>query len=97
MLESALVVLRPTPADWEALCESPPIRSSGKCIRRMTSGRNRCSRAYFDAGIASGRALTIDRATGTVINKSRFDNWDKRPARSNQLDPIWPAPIGRRL
>ena len=33
-------------------------------------------RAYFDAGLASGGAVTIlDRASGAVIGASRFDHW----------------------
>lgn len=32
--------------------------------------------AFFDAGLASGGALTIlDRASGAVIGSSRYDNW----------------------
>ncbi|WP_245858212.1 GNAT family N-acetyltransferase [Sphingomonas guangdongensis] len=44
-------------------------------------------RAYFEAGIASGGALTIiDRAGDTVIGSSRFDNWN---ADADEIEIGW--------
>ncbi|OSZ69787.1 GNAT family N-acetyltransferase [Sphingomonas sp. IBVSS2] len=77
ILEGTLVVLRPsTPADWDALFAV----ASDPLVWEVHPAHDRWQepvfRAYFDAGLASGGALTIiDKATGTVIGASRFDNW----------------------
>ncbi|TGX53343.1 N-acetyltransferase [Sphingomonas gei] len=71
------VTLRPsTPDDWEALFAV----ASDPLIWEVHPAHDRWQepvfRAYFDAGIASGGALTIlDHASGDVIGSSRFDNW----------------------
>lgn len=77
LLEGELVRLRPsTPDDWEALfgIASDPL------IWEVHPAHDRWQepvfRGYFDAGIASGGALTIlDKASGAVIGSSRYDNW----------------------
>nr|WP_150125655.1 GNAT family N-acetyltransferase [Sphingomonas sp. LM7] len=71
------VILRPSTAeDWDALYAV----ASDPLIWEVHPAHDRWQesvfRAYFDAGIASGGALTIlARATGEVIGSSRFDNW----------------------
>lgn len=77
-LDGALVHIRPsTPDDWDALyavARDPLVWEVHPAHDRWQED---VFRAYFDGGIASGGALTIlDRATGTVIGSSRFDNWD---------------------
>jgi RimJ/RimL family protein N-acetyltransferase len=77
VLEGARVRLRPsTPADWGALyavASDPLLWAVHPAHDRWQEG---VFRAYFDAGIASGGALTIiDTTTGAVIGSSRFDNW----------------------
>lgn len=72
-----LVELRPSmPEDWDALfavASDPLIWEVHPAHDRW---REPVFRAYFDAGLASGGALTIiDRATGAVIGSSRYDNW----------------------
>ena len=71
------VVLRPsTPDDWDALFAVAADPLLWKVHPAHDRWREDVFRAYFDAGIASGGALTIvDRATGSVIGSSRFDNW----------------------
>lgn len=77
ILAGERVTLRPsTPDDWEALFAV----ASDPLIWEVHPAHDRWKedvfRTYFDAGIASGGALTIvDRATGKVIGSSRFDNW----------------------
>ena len=71
------VMLRPSKQDdWGALFAV----ASDPLIWKVHPAHDRWQesvfRAYFDAGIASGGALTIlDRATGKAIGSSRFDNW----------------------
>nr|WP_294811764.1 GNAT family N-acetyltransferase [uncultured Sphingomonas sp.] len=71
------VTLRPsTQDDWEALFAV----ASDPLIWEVHPAHDRWKedvfRAYFDAGMASGGALTIlDRTTGKVIGSSRYDNW----------------------
>lgn len=78
VLEGALVTLRPsTPEDWDALFAV----ASDPLVWEVHPAHDRWQepvfRAYFDAGIASGGALTIvERETGAVIGSSRFDNWE---------------------
>lgn len=78
VLEGALVTLRPsTPEDWDALFAV----ASDPLVWEVHPAHDRWQepvfRAYFDAGIASGGALTIlARETGAVIGSSRFDNWE---------------------
>jgi len=78
VLEGALVTLRPsTPGDWDALYAV----ASDPLVWEVHPAHDRWQepvfRAYFDAGIASGGALTIlDKETGAVIGSSRFDNWE---------------------
>jgi RimJ/RimL family protein N-acetyltransferase len=73
------VTLRPSaPGDWDALFAI----ASDPLVWEVHPANDRWQepvfRAYFDAGIASGGALTIlDRATGAVIGSSRYDNWDE--------------------
>ncbi|HWU95620.1 MAG TPA: GNAT family N-acetyltransferase [Sphingomonas sp.] len=77
VLEGALVTLRPsTPEDWDALFAV----ASDPLVWEVHPAHDRWQepvfRAYFDAGIASGGALTIlDKTSGAVIGSSRFDNW----------------------
>lgn len=77
VLEGELVRLRPTvAADWDALFAV----ASDPLVWEVHPAHDRWQapvfRAYFDAGLASGGALTIlDRATGAVIGSSRYDNW----------------------
>ena len=77
VLEGELVLLRPSvPEDWDALFAV----ASDPLIWEVHPAHDRWQesvfRAYFDAGMASGGALTIvDRATGAVIGSSRYDNW----------------------
>ena len=72
-----LVTLRPsTPDDWDALFAV----ASDPLIWEVHPAHDRWQepvfRAYFDAGIASGGALTIvDKASGAVIGSSRYHNW----------------------
>jgi len=79
ILEGERVLLRPsTPADWDALFAV----ASDPLVWEVHPAHDRWQepvfRAYFDAGIASGGALTIiDKATDKVIGSSRFDNWDE--------------------
>jgi RimJ/RimL family protein N-acetyltransferase len=76
-LTGDLVVIRPTvPEDWDALFAV----ASDPLVWEVHPAHDRWQepvfRAYFDAGLASGGALTIiDRATGAVIGSSRYDNW----------------------
>ena len=76
-LMGELVTIRPsTPADWDALFAV----ASDPLVWEVHPAHDRWQepvfRAYFDAGIASGGALTIiDKATGAVIGSSRYDNW----------------------
>jgi N-acetyltransferase len=77
VLQGERVTLRPSTAeDWEALyavARDPLIWEVHPAHDRWQES---VFRAYFDAGIASGGALTIlDRATGEVIGSSRFDDW----------------------
>lgn len=77
VLEGTLVQLRPSvPADWDALyavAADPLLWAVHPAHDRW---QEHVFRAYFDAGMASGGALTIiDRASGAVIGSSRFDNW----------------------
>lgn len=71
------MILRPSVAeDWDALFAV----ASDPLIWEVHPAHDRWKeavfRAYFDAGIASGGALTIiDKASGAVIGSSRFDNW----------------------
>ena len=77
VLVGELVEIRPSVAgDWDALFAV----ASDPLIWEVHPAHDRWQepvfRAYFDAGIASGGALTIiDRATGAVIGSSRYDNW----------------------
>ncbi|MCH4893728.1 GNAT family N-acetyltransferase [Sphingomonas sp. SFZ2018-12] len=77
VLAGELVRLRPTvAADWDALFAV----ASDPLVWEVHPAHDRWQepvfRAYFDAGLASGGALTIlDRATGAVIGSSRYDNW----------------------
>ena len=77
VLEGELVRLRPSvPEDWDALFAI----ASDPLIWEVHPAHDRWQepvfRAYFDAGIASGGALTIvDKATGAVIGSSRYDNY----------------------
>lgn len=76
-LTGDLVLLRPSTAeDWDALFAV----ASDPLIWEVHPAHDRWKedvfRAYFDAGLASGGALTIiDRASGAVIGSSRYDNW----------------------
>jgi RimJ/RimL family protein N-acetyltransferase len=78
VLEGERVLLRPsTPEDWDALFAV----ASDPLVWEVHPAHDRWQapvfRAYFDAGIASGGALTIvNKATGAVIGSSRFDNWE---------------------
>lgn len=78
VLEGALVRLRPTvEADREPLFAV----ASDRLIWEVHPAHDRWQRpvfdAFFDAGLASGGALTIlDRASGAVIGSSRYDCWD---------------------
>lgn len=79
VLEGDLVLIRPsTAADWDALyavASDPLVWEVHPAHDRW---REPVFRAYFDAGIASGGALTIlDKASGEVIGSSRFDNWNE--------------------
>ena len=71
------VLLRPTTeADRAALYAV----ASDPLIWQLHPAHDRWQRdvfdAFFDAGLASGGALTIiDRATGAVIGSSRYDGW----------------------
>ncbi len=71
------VLLRPTTeADREPLYAV----ASDPLIWAIHPAHDRWQRdvfdAFFDAGLASGGALTIiDRATGAVIGSSRYDGW----------------------
>jgi len=77
VLTGDLGTLRPsTPDDWEALFTV----AGDPLIWEVHPAHDRWQepvfRAYFDAGIASGGALTIvDKASGAVIGSSRYDNW----------------------
>lgn len=77
ILTGERVTLRPSARDdWEALFAV----ASDPLIWEVHPAHDRWQedvfRAYFDAGIASGGALTIlDHATGKVIGSSRYDNW----------------------
>ena len=76
-LEGSLVLLRPSRVeDWDALfaiASDPLVWEAHPAHDRW---QEPVFRAYFDAGIVSGGALTIlDRATGAVIGSSRYDNW----------------------
>ena len=72
-----LVTIRPTvPEDWDALlavAADPLIWEVHPAYDRW---QEPVFRAYFNAGLASGGALTIlNNATGAVIGSSRYDNW----------------------
>ena len=71
-LMGELVTIRPsTPADWDALFAV----ASDPLVWEV------------HAGIASGGALTIiDKATGTVIGSSRYDNW---VSESDEIEIGW--------
>ncbi len=77
ILTGDLVELRPSVReDWNALFAV----ASDPLIWEVHPAHDRWQesvfRAYFDAGFASGGALTIiDRATGALIRSSRYDNW----------------------
>ena len=78
ILTGELVTLRPMRGDdREALFAV----ASDKLIWEVHPAHDRWKRdvfdAFFDAGLASGGALTIeDRATGDVIGSSRYDGHD---------------------
>jgi RimJ/RimL family protein N-acetyltransferase len=78
ILQGEFVTLRPMTADdREALFAV----ASDPLIWEVHPAHDRWKRdvfdAFFDAGLASGGALTIlDRATGEVIGSSRYDGWD---------------------
>ena len=76
-LEGELVRLRPTTADdWHALFAVATDPLLWEVHPAHDRWREPVFRAYFDAGLASGGALTIvDKATGVVIGGSRYDNW----------------------
>ncbi|MFZ5748643.1 MAG: GNAT family N-acetyltransferase [Pseudomonadota bacterium] len=78
VLEDELVRLRPSVAgDWDALFAIASDPLLWEVHPAHDRWREPVFRAYFDAGIASGGALTIhDRTTGAVIGSSRYDNWD---------------------
>ena len=77
VLTGDLVEIRPSAADdWDALFAV----ASDPLVWEVHPAHDRWQepvfRAYFDAGMASGGALTIiDRASGAVIGSSRYDNW----------------------
>ncbi|MES2337966.1 MAG: GNAT family N-acetyltransferase [Pseudomonadota bacterium] len=77
LLEGERVRLRPsTPDDWDALFAIASDRLLWAVHPAHDRWQEDVFRAYFDAGIASGGALTIiDTATGAVIGSSRYDNW----------------------
>jgi RimJ/RimL family protein N-acetyltransferase len=87
-LEGERVLLRPsTKGDWDALFAV----ASDPLIWEVHPAHDRWQepvfRAYFDAGIASGGALTIlDKVSGAVIGSSRFDNWD---AQADEIEIGW--------
>lgn len=76
-LEGELVRLRPTtPDDWDALFAIASDRLLWEVHPAHDRWQEPVFRAYFDAGLASGGALTIiDRATDRIIGSSRYDNW----------------------
>jgi N-acetyltransferase len=88
VLEGELVTLRPmTEGDREALFAV----ASDKLIWEVHPAHDRWKRevfdAFFDAGLASGGALTIvDRATGEVIGSSRYDGYD---AEADEIEIGW--------
>ena len=77
VLEGGRVTLRPmTEADREPLFAV----ASDPLLWAVHPAHDRWRRdvfdAFFDAGLASGGALTIvDRASGAIIGSSRYDNW----------------------
>ena len=78
LLEGERVRLRPSTAeDWDplfAIAADPLLWEVHPAHDRW---QEPVFRAYFDAGLASGGALTIvDKADGAVIGSSRFDNWN---------------------
>jgi len=79
VLTGERVLLRPsTPEDWDALFAVAGDPLVWEVHPAHDRWQEPVFRAYFDAGIASGGALTIlDRQTGAVIGSSRFDNWDE--------------------
>lgn len=76
-LRGECVTLRPsTPADWDALFAIASDRLLWEVHPAHDRWQEPVFRAYFDAGLASGGALTIiDRATDRIIGSSRYDNW----------------------
>lgn len=88
ILEGELVRLRPSTADdWDALYAVAADPLVWEVHPAHDRWQEPVFRAYFDGGIASGGALTIiDRATGTVIGSSRFDDW--RPD-EDQIEIGW--------
>jgi N-acetyltransferase len=77
VLEGERVRLRPSrPEDWDALFAV----ASDPLVWEVHPAHDRWQepvfRSFFDAGIASGGALTIlDKASGAVIGSSRYDGW----------------------
>lgn len=77
-LEGELVVVRPLHADdlgrLYAVAADPLLWEQHPDRERW---REDGFRAYFDDHLASGGALAVvDRATGTLIGASRYDNYD---------------------
>lgn len=74
-------------ADWDALFAV----ASDRLIWELHPAHDRWQegvfRAFFDAGLASGGALTIvEQAGGRVIGSSRYDNWN---ADANEIEIGW--------
>lgn len=88
VLEDDRVLLRPsTPADWDALFAIAADPLVWEVHPAHDRWQEPVFRAYFDAGIASGGALTIiEKSTGAVIGSSRFDNWD---AAADEIEIGW--------
>ena len=88
MLEGDLVRLRPTTeADWPALYAVAADPLLWEVHPAHDRWQEPVFRAYFDAGLASGGALTIvDRTTGAVIGSSRYDNWK---AETDEIEIGW--------
>lgn len=78
VLEGTRVRLRPsTRDDWDALFAVAGDPLLWEVHPAHDRWQEPVFRAYFDAGLASGGALTIiDKADGAVIGSSRFDNWN---------------------
>lgn len=88
------VLLRPLePGDWDALYATASDPAVWEQHEVHDSWREDVFRAFFEDALASGGALAaIDRAKGTIIGASRFENHDREEGGSVEIGWTFLAP-----